>query len=134
MNSHLIFYAKRKHSTKIDLFLCYMHTQSRSFKCLLESVEFRVWYLCLHKIFYPMYFFCITFIWSKRKRIQFPLLISYLWLEWLMILKIVFAEMMRQAGVGSKTSSPKDRALNRQRERTRFASPGKWMVISIVRS
>ncbi|XP_021619785.1 mitogen-activated protein kinase kinase kinase ANP1 isoform X1 [Manihot esculenta] len=34
-------------------------------------------------------------------------------------------EMMRQAGVGSKTSSPKDRALNRQRERTRFASPGK---------
>ncbi|XP_062006212.1 mitogen-activated protein kinase kinase kinase ANP1 isoform X2 [Rosa rugosa] len=33
-------------------------------------------------------------------------------------------EMMRQAGVG-KTSSPKDRALNRQRERTRFASPGK---------
>lgn len=35
------------------------------------------------------------------------------------------AEMMRQAGVGSKTSSPKDRALNRQRERTRFASPSK---------
>ncbi|KAJ9180227.1 hypothetical protein P3X46_008499 [Hevea brasiliensis] len=34
-------------------------------------------------------------------------------------------EMMRQAGVGSKTSSPKDRALNRQRERTRFASPSK---------
>ncbi|KAG2694841.1 hypothetical protein I3843_08G159800 [Carya illinoinensis] len=28
-------------------------------------------------------------------------------------------EMMRQAGVGGKTSSPKDRALNRQRERTR---------------
>lgn len=35
------------------------------------------------------------------------------------------AEMMRQAGVGGKTSSPKDRALNRQRERSRFASPGK---------
>ncbi|XP_050274179.1 mitogen-activated protein kinase kinase kinase ANP1-like isoform X1 [Quercus robur] len=34
-------------------------------------------------------------------------------------------EMMRQAGVGGKTSSPKDRALNRQRERTRFASPDK---------
>ncbi|MED6218650.1 hypothetical protein PIB30_028491 [Stylosanthes scabra] len=34
-------------------------------------------------------------------------------------------EMMRQAGVGSKTSSPKDRALHRQRERTRFASPSK---------
>ncbi|KAL0005917.1 hypothetical protein SO802_013478 [Lithocarpus litseifolius] len=34
-------------------------------------------------------------------------------------------EMMRQAGVGGKTSSPKDRALNWQRERTRFASPGK---------
>ncbi|PON76393.1 Serine/threonine protein kinase [Parasponia andersonii] len=34
------------------------------------------------------------------------------------------AEMMRQAGAGGKTSSPKDRALNRQRERTRFASPG----------
>ncbi|KAL6139239.1 hypothetical protein ACLB2K_064516 [Fragaria x ananassa] len=33
-------------------------------------------------------------------------------------------EMMRQAGVG-KTSSPKDRALNKQRERARFASPGK---------
>ncbi|GAV63166.1 Pkinase domain-containing protein [Cephalotus follicularis] len=34
-------------------------------------------------------------------------------------------EMMRQAGVGGKTSSPNDRALNWQRERTRFASPGK---------
>ncbi|KAL3538092.1 hypothetical protein ACH5RR_001458 [Cinchona calisaya] len=34
-------------------------------------------------------------------------------------------EMMRQAGVGGKTSSPKDRALNRPRERSRFASPGK---------
>ncbi|KAK6243112.1 hypothetical protein QUC31_009521 [Theobroma cacao] len=34
-------------------------------------------------------------------------------------------EMLRQAGVGGKTSSPKDRALNRQRDRTRFASPGK---------
>ncbi|XP_011023603.1 PREDICTED: mitogen-activated protein kinase kinase kinase ANP1-like isoform X2 [Populus euphratica] len=34
-------------------------------------------------------------------------------------------EMMRQAAVGSKTSSPKDRALGRQRERTRFASPSK---------
>ncbi|TQD78365.1 hypothetical protein C1H46_036058 [Malus baccata] len=34
-------------------------------------------------------------------------------------------EMMRQAGVGGKTLSPKDRGLNRQRERTRFASPGK---------
>ncbi|KAL5786605.1 hypothetical protein ACOSQ2_008997 [Xanthoceras sorbifolium] len=34
-------------------------------------------------------------------------------------------EMMRQAGMGGKTSSPKDRILNRQRDRTRFASPGK---------
>ncbi|KAG4913928.1 hypothetical protein JHK85_055316 [Glycine max] len=34
-------------------------------------------------------------------------------------------EMMRQAGMGGKTSSPKDRALNRQREKTRFASPSK---------
>ncbi|KAJ4719478.1 Mitogen-activated protein kinase kinase [Melia azedarach] len=34
-------------------------------------------------------------------------------------------EMMRQAGMGAKTSSPKDRVLNRQRDRTRFASPGK---------
>ncbi|XP_025603653.1 mitogen-activated protein kinase kinase kinase NPK1 isoform X1 [Arachis hypogaea] len=34
-------------------------------------------------------------------------------------------EWRRQAGVGSKTSSPKDRALHRQRERTRFASPSK---------
>ncbi|KAB1202260.1 Mitogen-activated protein kinase kinase kinase NPK1 [Morella rubra] len=34
-------------------------------------------------------------------------------------------EMMRQAVAGGKTSSPKDRTLNRQRERTRFASPGK---------
>ncbi|KAK7337787.1 hypothetical protein VNO77_18374 [Canavalia gladiata] len=34
-------------------------------------------------------------------------------------------EMMRQAGMGGKTSSPKDRALHRQRERTRFASPSK---------
>ncbi|KAK1582437.1 hypothetical protein Q3G72_014963 [Acer saccharum] len=32
-------------------------------------------------------------------------------------------EMMRQAGMGGKTSSPK--ILNRQRDRTRFASPGK---------
>ncbi|KAM7481359.1 hypothetical protein LguiB_005942 [Lonicera macranthoides] len=34
-------------------------------------------------------------------------------------------EMMRQVGVGGKTSSPKDRGLNRQRDRSRFASPGK---------
>ncbi|PSS24926.1 Mitogen-activated protein kinase kinase [Actinidia chinensis var. chinensis] len=34
-------------------------------------------------------------------------------------------EMMRQAGVGGKTSSPKDRALSQPRERSRFASPGK---------
>lgn len=33
------------------------------------------------------------------------------------------AEMMRQANMAGKTSSPKDRALHRQRERTRFASP-----------
>ncbi|KAI4343221.1 hypothetical protein MLD38_027750 [Melastoma candidum] len=33
-------------------------------------------------------------------------------------------EIMRQAGAGGKTSSPKDRGINRQRERTRFASPG----------
>ncbi|KAL8047877.1 hypothetical protein ABFX02_07G028600 [Erythranthe guttata] len=33
-------------------------------------------------------------------------------------------EIMRQAGT-SKTSSPKDRLLNRQRDRYRFASPGK---------
>ncbi|XP_022999346.1 mitogen-activated protein kinase kinase kinase NPK1-like isoform X2 [Cucurbita maxima] len=32
-------------------------------------------------------------------------------------------EMMRQAGGGGKTSSPKDKAMGRQRERTRFASP-----------
>lgn len=32
-------------------------------------------------------------------------------------------EMMRQAGVGGKTSSPKDKAMGRPRERTRFASP-----------
>ncbi|KAK7269332.1 hypothetical protein RIF29_22057 [Crotalaria pallida] len=31
----------------------------------------------------------------------------------------------RQAGMGGKTSSPKDLALHRQRERTRFASPNK---------
>ncbi|KAL9447348.1 hypothetical protein AB3S75_014918 [Citrus x aurantiifolia] len=34
-------------------------------------------------------------------------------------------EVMRQAGVGGKSSSPKDRVVNRQRDRTRFASPGK---------
>ncbi|KAK2976067.1 hypothetical protein RJ640_024795 [Escallonia rubra] len=33
-------------------------------------------------------------------------------------------EMMRQAG-GGKSSSPKDRGLNRPRDRSRFASPGK---------
>ncbi|XP_022965613.1 mitogen-activated protein kinase kinase kinase NPK1-like isoform X1 [Cucurbita maxima] len=32
-------------------------------------------------------------------------------------------EMMRQAGTGGKTSSPKDKAIGRPRERTRFASP-----------
>ncbi|KAJ6996019.1 hypothetical protein NC653_012795 [Populus alba x Populus x berolinensis] len=34
-------------------------------------------------------------------------------------------EMIRHAGSGSKTSSPRDRASSRQRERTRFASPSK---------
>ncbi|XP_030534849.1 mitogen-activated protein kinase kinase kinase NPK1 [Rhodamnia argentea] len=35
-------------------------------------------------------------------------------------------EMMRQAGVGAtNTPSPRDRTITRQRERTRFASPGK---------
>ncbi|KAM7273412.1 hypothetical protein ACFE04_028076 [Oxalis oulophora] len=34
-------------------------------------------------------------------------------------------EIMRQTGAGGKTSSPKDRALSRQREKTRFASPSK---------
>ncbi|KAL9393150.1 hypothetical protein Peur_012435 [Populus x canadensis] len=34
-------------------------------------------------------------------------------------------EMIRHAGSGSKTSSPRDRASGRQRERTRFASPSK---------
>lgn len=34
-------------------------------------------------------------------------------------------EMMRQAGIGGKTSSPKDLNHNRQRERSRFASPGR---------
>lgn len=33
--------------------------------------------------------------------------------------------MMRQAGAAVKTSSPKDKLLNRQRDRSRFASPGK---------
>ncbi|XVF38159.1 hypothetical protein REPUB_Repub20aG0076000 [Reevesia pubescens] len=34
-------------------------------------------------------------------------------------------EMLRQAGVGGKTSSPKDKFLIRQREQIRFAFPGK---------
>ncbi|XP_023747618.1 mitogen-activated protein kinase kinase kinase ANP1 [Lactuca sativa] len=34
-------------------------------------------------------------------------------------------EMMRQVGVGGKTSSPIDRGSNRQRDKSRFASPGK---------
>nr|XP_043621915.1 mitogen-activated protein kinase kinase kinase ANP1-like [Erigeron canadensis] len=34
-------------------------------------------------------------------------------------------EMMRQVGVAGKTSSPIDRGSNRQRDRSRFASPGK---------
>ncbi|KAJ6305868.1 hypothetical protein OIU78_021236 [Salix suchowensis] len=34
-------------------------------------------------------------------------------------------EMIRHAGTGSKTLSPRDRASGRQRERTRFASPSK---------
>ncbi|KAK3418551.1 mitogen-activated protein kinase kinase kinase NPK1 [Eucalyptus grandis] len=34
-------------------------------------------------------------------------------------------EMMRQAVVGANTPSPRDRSITRQRERTRFASPGK---------
>ncbi|KAF8392437.1 hypothetical protein HHK36_022779 [Tetracentron sinense] len=36
-----------------------------------------------------------------------------------MTMETASAEMLRQAGVGGKTSSPKDRALNRQRERLR---------------
>lgn len=35
------------------------------------------------------------------------------------------AELLRQAGVGGKTASPKDQILNRPRERLRFAFPGK---------
>lgn len=42
-----------------------------------------------------------------------------------MIMKPNIAEMMRQAGIGGKTSSPKDLIHNRQRERSRFASPGR---------
>lgn len=34
-------------------------------------------------------------------------------------------EMMRQVGVGGKTSSPIDRGSNRARDKSRFASPGK---------
>ncbi|KAI3752446.1 hypothetical protein L2E82_24479 [Cichorium intybus] len=34
-------------------------------------------------------------------------------------------EMMRQVGVAGKTSSPIDRGSNRQRDKSRFASPGK---------
>ncbi|KAF2284151.1 hypothetical protein GH714_019568 [Hevea brasiliensis] len=34
-------------------------------------------------------------------------------------------EMMRQAGIGGKTSSPKDRILTQQRDRLRFVFPGK---------
>lgn len=34
-------------------------------------------------------------------------------------------ELLRQAGVGGKTASPKDQILNRPRERLRFAFPGK---------
>ncbi|KAL5995933.1 hypothetical protein ACLOJK_026006 [Asimina triloba] len=34
-------------------------------------------------------------------------------------------ELMRQAGMGGKTASPKERVLNRQKERLRIASPGK---------
>ncbi|XP_063941086.1 mitogen-activated protein kinase kinase kinase NPK1 isoform X2 [Daucus carota subsp. sativus] len=34
-------------------------------------------------------------------------------------------EMMRQSGGGGKIISPKDRGLNRKRDRSRFASPGK---------
>lgn len=36
--------------------------------------------------------------------------------------------MMRQAGVAN-TSSPKDRIFSRQRDRFRFAFPGKWMYV-----
>lgn len=39
--------------------------------------------------------------------------------------KMSIAEMLRQAGVGGKTSSPKDKFLVRQREQIRFAFPGK---------
>lgn len=48
-----------------------------------------------------------------------------------MIEKLIFnktaqyAEMMRQAGAGAKTSSPKDQILIGQRERLRAAFPGK---------
>lgn len=40
-------------------------------------------------------------------------------------MELLFAELLRQAGVGGKTASPKNQILNRPRERFRFAFPGK---------
>ncbi|RVX21788.1 Mitogen-activated protein kinase kinase kinase NPK1 [Vitis vinifera] len=42
-----------------------------------------------------------------------------------MTMELHVAELLRQAGVGGKTASPKDQILNRPRERLRFAFPGK---------
>lgn len=39
-------------------------------------------------------------------------------------MKLLVTELLRQAGV-VKTSSPKDRVVSRQRDRLRFAFPGK---------
>lgn len=43
-------------------------------------------------------------------------------------MKLLFTEMMRHAGV-VKTPSPKDLTVSRQRDRFRFAFPGKWMYV-----
>lgn len=59
---------------------------------------------------------------SRNRHLSLTELVS---LENLAKLGGLFAEMMRQAGVGANTPSPRDRSITRQRDRTRFASPGK---------
>ncbi|KAJ4969234.1 hypothetical protein NE237_015935 [Protea cynaroides] len=69
---------------------------------------------CLREISSPQLNECVSFSERQRK-----------WKEELDQELERKREMMRQAGVGGKTSSPKDRALNRQRDLLRFASPSK---------
>lgn len=69
--------------------------------------------------------FCLIHFWNMGSRNRLLSTTELVSLRNLAKLCGLFAEMMRQAVVGGNTPSPRDRSVTRQRERTRFASPGK---------